>query len=118
MGSSILWFVGILLFIVIALWFSWFLWRYLFSKRTPAQGHVVVLGRHWLDRGVRLLILKLFDDVYAIIVTQSTIAVIKKLSEDEKAFLGSNPKRFASILFKRIGKRFLKEEMEKLERIE
>jgi|GEM_PF-1905329 len=118
MGSSLLWFFGILLFIVITLWFSWFLWRYLFTKRTPAQGYVAVLGRYWLDRGVRLLILKLFDDVYAIIVSQSTIAVIKKLSEDEKTFLSSNPRNFASLLFSRIGKRFLKEEMEKLGRME
>ncbi|HCZ07065.1 MAG: hypothetical protein PWP37_295 [Thermotogota bacterium] len=117
-GISLLWFIGILFFIIIAVWLSWFLWRNFFVKRTPSQGYVSVLGRYWIDRGVRLLIFKLFEDVYAAIVTQSTITVIKKLNEEEKSLLESSPRSFASLLFGRLGKRFLKEEIDKLERME
>ena len=75
------------------------------------------MARFLLDRNLRLIVLRFMDDFYALIVTQSSVLVLKKLEEDEKSIFESHPSTFASMLFSKLGKRFLKEEMDKLEKM-
>jgi len=97
---------------------AWFVRNFFLQKvSSSARGTVAVMARFLLDRNLRLIVLRFMDDFYALIVTQSSVLVLKKLEEDEKSIFESHPSTFASMLFSKLGKRFLKEEIDKLEKM-
>lgn len=79
---------------------------YIFLKRRApfvASRDVQVLQRHYVDRNISVVLIKILDEYYYLLVSHSNATVLKKLSEQEVARLEAK-EPFSKILFKRLSK--------------
>jgi len=74
-------------------------------KRVPfvASRDVQVLQRHYIDRNTSIVLVKVLDEYYYLLLSHSSSTVLKKLSEQEVAHVEIR-EPFSKILFKRLSK--------------
>ena len=80
-----------------------FLIYFFITKRFPKTfggRHIVILERRYIDRFSSIMLVKIMDEYYFILVTQSGGTVLKKLKAEE-----ISEEDFSSVFFKKLGRR-------------
>ncbi|KAF2959821.1 MULTISPECIES: flagellar biosynthetic protein FliO [unclassified Thermotoga] len=84
---------GIVLFFLLLVYY--FVKRGIFIQKGSS---ISVLERHYLDRKTFIAIVRVIDEYFVILVTDSGATVIKKLEDYEE-------KSFSSMFFKKLGRK-------------
>ena len=74
-----------------------------FSRVLPGR-NIVVLERRYVDRNSSIVLVRLMNDYYFILITQGGGTVIKKLDEVEAGKLDVQD-QFKKVFFKKLGKK-------------
>jgi len=74
-----------------------------FSRALPGR-NISIIERKFIDRNSSIILVRLIDEYYFILVTQSGGTVIKKL-DDVEASKVEIEKDFKSIFFRRLGRK-------------
>ena len=77
-----------------------------FSRGLPGK-NITILEKRYIDRGSMIVLVRLMDDYYFLLVTQSSGTIIKKLDELEagKIMTQEGEGNFKDIFGKRFGRK-------------
>ncbi len=78
-----------------------------FSKKLPGK-NIAILERRYIDKNSSILLVRLMDDYYFILVSQSGGTILKKLDDIEAGKVMTQEATkpdFRNIFFKRLGRK-------------
>lgn len=95
--------MGVLL---VVLWIVYLVINGKFSRGLPGK-NITILEKKYVDKGSMIVLVRLMDDYYFLLVTQNGGTIIKKLDELEsgKVMTQEGEKSFRSVFGKRFGRK-------------
>ena len=91
--------LGILVVLLIVIY-------YFVTKRFPRKSsrNIKILDRKYIDRGTAIVLVKILETYFFVLVAQNSAHVLKEVSEEEIGDLEEEAKSFSSLFFKKLGK--------------
>ncbi|RKX42797.1 MAG: flagellar biosynthesis protein FliZ [Thermotogae bacterium] len=91
--------LGILVVLLIVIY-------YFVTKRFPRKGsrNIKILDRKYIDRGTAIILVKILETYFFVLVAQNSAHVLKEVSEEEIGDLKEEVESFSSLFFKKLGK--------------
>ncbi|AEH50780.1 FliO/MopB family protein [Pseudothermotoga thermarum] len=104
-------FFQVLLAFLLLIGFLAFVYFFVRRKTISFGKNIRVVERFYLDRSTSIVLVRLMDDYYFILVTPSGATVLKKLTEEEMGSLEqAKESSFSEIFFKHIARKSKKGE--------
>jgi len=79
---------------------------YFITKRFPRKGsrNIKILDRKYIDRGTAIVLVKILETYFFVLVAQNSAHVLKEVSEEEIGDLEEEAESFSSLFFRKLGK--------------